>query len=196
MSAASMVPHRMSLDDFRGAVEVRPMPKTRRRDFEVFFNGRSFGFVDGREPAGTLAHKREVYNALVACQIDAPAFKRGGVLPSAEALAPYPYFEQWFPREYKLAMDGAEWSVAYSERACAEGWAIFDAGGESQIQRLDEEGILSTDDQAWKIVMSGNEDHHVVARTIIFRDAPAEWDRMKVFTEANKDTKAQQERPR
>jgi hypothetical protein len=47
------------------------------------------------------------------------------------------------------------WTQQDSEAACAEGWDLFDAHGEMQVQRLDEAEILDGDHAAWQIIVNG-----------------------------------------
>jgi hypothetical protein len=172
--------HRMSIEDFRRAAHVRPIDGFGRR-YEVILDGGSLGFADEPDPLAQV-HQREVNNALYCCSKEAAPFMRGVVLPSLEALQAYPGLSPKFHRELYLVCMELQWSSEYSEQAAAEGWGIFNSGGESQIQRFDEEDLLEDDAHAWRVVMGSNEDHHLVARTIIFRDAPAEWLRMSLTT--------------
>lgn len=171
--------HRMSMQDFRLAAKVNLLQNHGRR-YEVFLDGLSLGFADDSDPLAQV-HRREVNNALYCCTKEAPPFMRGAVLPSLEALQSYPDLTPKFPREHYLACMDLEWSSEHCAKAAAEGWGIFNSGEDSQIQRFDEEGLLDDDSQAWRLVMTSNEDHHLVARTTIFRDAPQEWDRMAKF---------------
>ena len=74
------------------------------------------------------------------------------------------------------------WTAADSEAAMTEGWELFDTdgseGGPWQIQRLDEAGLLSTDTDAWSLVMHGKAPHHQAARRFIQANNPKEWHAM------------------
>lgn len=175
------LPHRISLEEFRLRAVVKTLVN-HGRQYEVFFRGKSLGFADGEDPVG-FAHQREVNNALYCCTKDAPDFMRGGVLPSLSALQSYPSLLSRFPREHFLASVEPDWTPEYAAKANEEGWDLFDASGEAQIQRQDDQGLLSEDAEAWRIVMTGNEDHHIIARTIVYRDSPQEWERIRNYME-------------
>lgn len=179
---SNILPHRISLTEFRSLTVVTEL-KNHGQRFEVFFGGRSLGFSSNADPVAH-AHKREVNNALYAMQPDAPDFlRKGSVMPAKVALNEYPDLAIRFPREYCLAAAGVEWTEAHNAAAMLEGWAIFNADTEAQVQRDDEAGILGSDDEAFELVMTGAQDHHVVARTLIFVESPAEWDRMVTYVD-------------
>lgn len=86
-----------------------------------------------------------------------------------------------------------EWQRVHSDPALVEGWAIFECDGSAygrwQVQRIDHvsdcrpvEGVvprqLAFDDDAWKIVMQGNQPHHIAARAFIRENNPTHWDEM------------------
>lgn len=78
------------------------------------------------------------------------------------------------------------WSQAHCEAAQKEGWDIFDTYGSDcgpwQLQRLDnvDDGTgstqLSTDNQAWSLVLEGSLPHHQAARDFIRVHNPMEYD--------------------
>lgn len=169
--------HRMSLADFHARAVVKILVNHGQR-FEVFFDGRSLGFSSEDEPV-RHAHRREVNNALYAMQADSPDFiALGAVMPSKEALAAHPELEKRMPIEFRAAMAGLPWTADHNAAAEREGWALFDADGELQVQRLDEEGILASDDEAFDLVMKGREPHHFAIRGHIYDKSPAEWARI------------------
>ena len=78
------------------------------------------------------------------------------------------------------------WSQAHCEAAQKEGWDIFDTYGSDsgpwQLQRLDnvDDGAdstqLTTDNQAWSLVLEGSLPHHQAARDFIRVHNPMEYD--------------------
>jgi hypothetical protein len=167
----------MSLEEFRQAVTVKEL-RNHGRQYEVFLGERSLGFAEDPDPV-FMTHRSLVNNALYACTPDAPSFMRdGAVLPCALAANRYPDLAKRFPREYAMAVAGPDWNSALNEAAMNEGWSLFDTRPGLQLQRDDEADLLETDDDAWRLVMTGTGDHHIAARTIIFDQAPEEWVRM------------------
>lgn len=66
----------------------------------------------------------------------------------------------------------------------SEGWDIFEASGsiqnekgdrDFQLQRLDEEAILSDDVEAWNLVWSSDQPHHKKALDFLNEHSPAEY---------------------
>lgn len=182
--AIVVVPQHLSLEEFRGQVELRRLTN-HGRAFLAFWNGQSLGFADEGFPAEQV-HERQVNNALYRCSLDAPEFLRGALLPSPEALKEYPHLQKKFPREFALATGPLEWTQEHVNAAEREGWAIFrqHGHGELQIQKLDEDAVLEEDAAAWEIVFHGNEAHHVVARAWVAKHSPGEWERICKHVEA------------
>ncbi len=78
--------------------------------------------------------------------------------------------------------------------ACAEGWCISDCGGDVyQLQRLDDvrdiprstgEPLppqLADDGKAWRIVLEGQQPHHIAARGFLAEHARQEYDAIVKF---------------
>jgi hypothetical protein len=85
-----------------------------------------------------------------------------------------------------------EWSAAHKLSANTEGWDIFDAGGEEyRLCRIDDPeqwmedkdvpavGTLSDDADAWKIVFTGTQTHHVAALAFMKYHNPEEVAQME-----------------
>lgn len=79
------------------------------------------------------------------------------------------------------------WSERHSMMAQLEGWDIFQADGSMQnqdgrspyqIQRIDENPILASDQEAWEIVRRGKGEHHSLALLLMQHHSPGEWDLM------------------
>lgn len=83
------------------------------------------------------------------------------------------------------------------EKAAKEGWSIFDCDGSDngpwQIQGFDcpsdwigiagFEPPCLTDNDAWLIVMKGEEEHHRIAREFIKQANPVEYKAMAAYCE-------------
>ncbi|MGF6603252.1 hypothetical protein P3T23_008006 [Paraburkholderia sp. GAS448] len=83
------------------------------RTAEVFFNGKTLGFVDALGTDGLRrAHRGAVNNALYCNEEgDVPDWLRRP-LPSKEALADYPEMETRFPRAYARVMNSQQGVLA------------------------------------------------------------------------------------
>ncbi|RQQ77653.1 hypothetical protein DF134_36630 [Burkholderia stagnalis] len=98
----ALEPQQLTFLQFCEHAHVVPL-KNHGRAAEVYFVGKSFGFVDDVGIAGLMqAHQREVNNALYAHSGDAPDFLRDWTLPSAAALAEYPAMRAKFPQACRL----------------------------------------------------------------------------------------------
>tara|TARA_R110001599_G_C12140054_1_gene650527 strand:+ start:169 stop:417 length:249 start_codon:yes stop_codon:yes gene_type:complete len=57
-----------------------------------------------------------------------------------------------------------EWTKLDSEQANREGWNVYNAigsdNGDWQVQRNDDQNMLSDDGEAWLIIANGNKPHH------------------------------------
>jgi hypothetical protein len=65
-----------------------------------------------------------------------------------------------------------------NNRAASEGWAIWDANGELQLQKCDDHPTFETDDQAWEYVIAkakGGSEYHMNALRYIEQHSPIEW---------------------
>ena len=75
------------------------------------------------------------------------------------------------------------WSKQDSIEATKEGWDLYDStgsvDGDLQIQRNDEQNLLSEDSDAWKIVKGGSESHHIKAMELLKVNNPKEYKRIK-----------------
>jgi len=79
-------------------------------------------------------------------------------------------------------------SKRHSELAFKEGWEIFEASGSMcnrqgnwpyQVMKLDEEAILESDQDAWKLIITGAIDgkaHHLAALKFLRAEAKPELD--------------------
>lgn len=191
-----LLPHRMSLEEFRQAVTIIEL-RNHGRQYEVMLGARSLGFAEDPDPV-FQTHRSLVNNALYSCTPDAPSFLRdGAVLPCALAAQRYPDLAERFPREYALAVTASDWNKSCGAAADREGWNVFDTDSGLQIQRDDEANKLDGDDAAWRLVMTGTGEHHVVARTLIYDQSPEEWERMvSSMSGAEQDVRAQQQEMR
>ena len=79
------------------------------------------------------------------------------------------------------------WTERHSLMAQCEGWDIFEADGSMQnrdgrspyqIQRIDENPILSCDQEAWELVRRGRGEHHILALMLMQRHSPGEYELM------------------
>lgn len=88
---------------FAAAAALQPLVN-HGRTAEVFFDGKSLGFVDSLGAEGLRqAHRSAVNNALYCNEEEVPDWLQRP-LPSREALADYPEMETRFPRAYALVM--------------------------------------------------------------------------------------------
>lgn len=76
----------------------------------------------------------------------------------------------------------SEWNSADSDAAIKEGWNLYDStgsvDGSPQVQRNDEQSLLDSDIDAWKLVANGNEQHHHKTLSILKRDNISEYNRI------------------
>lgn len=177
--------HRMSMDEFQNAVklvrfETKDVPEG--RSWSLFLDGRPLGNAFGTEVQALMrSHKNQVRVALQSCAStarDTDAVALGWSLPSAHALVWHPDLKAEFAREAALARLPLVWSEELGRAAQKEGWDLFEADGELQVQRNDEDSPLSGDADAWKLVAAGFADHHVLARTILAVESPFELTRI------------------
>lgn len=85
------------------------------------------------------------------------------------------------------------WTEAHSDAAVKEGWNIWECFGSSsgpwQIQRLDDAADypgsvqLESDDDAWRLVISGGQAHHRAALDFIKAHNDIEYEKLMVFAE-------------
>lgn len=80
------------------------------------------------------------------------------------------------------------WSFDQQENAQAEGWDIFEASGSMQnedgrspfqLQKIDESGILESDQDAWRLVFKRAEEGsalHVAAVEFLRTQSPGEYE--------------------
>lgn len=95
--------------------------------------------------------------------------------------------------------DAPIWNEDHTLAASREGWGLFDstgsANGDWQVQRLDDPeaeaaGIgfavpaLQSDEQAWRVVYEGAEQHHRAARAFLIAHNPKEWASIKKVGDA------------
>lgn len=98
----ALEPQHLSFDEFQRRARIEPL-RNHGRAAEVFFDGRSVGFVDAHGSAGLRqAHRREVNNALYAHSGDAPEWLSAEPLPTTVALADYPELRERFPLASQL----------------------------------------------------------------------------------------------
>ncbi|MBG6083037.1 hypothetical protein [Rubrivivax gelatinosus] len=94
------------------------------------------------------------------------------------------------------ALMQGRFSRAQCQQAEEQGWGLFDAEGELQIQRLDESGLFADDAAAWQFVIAqaAQNPHCAAAAALnqIHRDSPLEWQRLVEFDHKH----SQQLRPR
>ena len=86
------------------------------------------------------------------------------------------------------------WMPAHSVAALKEGWEIFECSGSSygpwQIQRLDDASDcpgsvqLDSDDDAWRLVLSGGQVHHRAALDFIKAHNAIEYEKLMVFADS------------
>jgi hypothetical protein len=169
--------HRMTLIEFSDAAKAT-MLVNHGRNWEISLDGKSLGFGDGSEvDAIVQVHEREVNNALYACCNDAPSMFVGAVLPAAHALQSHPQLARIFPRESALV--GRGWTEREAKLAELQGWNLFETVCESgkrlEIQACDGQYLLEEDLDAWVLVMNGQDDIHILARTEIAHKAPLEY---------------------
>jgi hypothetical protein len=93
-----------------------------------------------------------------------------------------------------------EWDGTDDKAAAKEGWGLFECSGSSaeqgpwQIQRIDcpkegEDHLLTTDSDAWVLVINGEEQHHIRAVRWLKVKNPKEYKRMVDHTRnSEKDT--------
>lgn len=78
--------------------------------------------------------------------------------------------------------DQKTWTKLDSELATKEGWNLYDSrgsvDGDIQVQRNDEQGLLKSDIEAWKLVKEGKEEHHKKAKRILKDQNPNEHKRI------------------
>lgn len=95
--------------------------------------------------------------------------------------------------------DAPLWSENHTLAASREGWGLFDstgsANGNWQVQRLDDPEVesagigfavpaLQSDEQAWRLVYEGTEQHHRAARAFLIAHNPKEWASIKKVGDA------------
>lgn len=78
-------------------------------------------------------------------------------------------------------MDLNEWWRRYDDIAIAEGWSLWDAQDEIQLQAWDgrEDVVAIQDDSdAWDIVLNGTGEHHRAALALLAEQSPVEFSRL------------------
>jgi hypothetical protein len=85
-------------------------------------------------------------------------------------------------QEQDSAERAIEWTAQNDSAASKEGWNIFETTGSSsekwQVQRIDfpeDREPLANESDAWELVYSGTDAHHVAARAFIQHHNPEEW---------------------
>lgn len=91
------------------------------------------------------------------------------------------------------------WSENHALAASREGWGVFDstgsANGNWQVQRQDDPEMeaaetgfsvpaLQSDEQAWRLVYQGTEQHHLAACAFLIAHNPKEWASIKKVGDA------------
>jgi hypothetical protein len=84
---------------------------------------------------------------------------------------------------YIFELEGTPNSLSYKEDSVAqsEGWGLFDADGEIQLQRIDDTAKFSSDDEAHAFVrkaVSENSEIHVKVKDILQAHSPDEYARI------------------
>lgn len=78
----------------------------------------------------------------------------------------------------KITEESLTWTQEDNHTAQKEGWDIFNAGDELQIQRIDELKKFDCDEEVWMFLVSANTPLHDKALTYIKQENPAEYDRI------------------
>ena len=79
-------------------------------------------------------------------------------------------------------MKKLKWTKDDSKLATLEGWDLYEStgslDGNIQVQRNDDQAILTDDIQAWTIVNKGTRPHHLKAKSILKKENAKEYNRI------------------
>lgn len=184
--------HQMSLDEFSASIDFKKTSSvSEEKDriegevWRVLLDGVDLGeYKHSQLDASRLAHKEQVRLALECCKN--PGVETVSILPSKHALVWHPEFSKDYEREFSLIKPGILWTQAMSDSSCSEGWNILplsDTTYESYRGirvALDQSKKINLKDieSALLVISQGNEDHHLIARTILATSSPMEYQLM------------------
>lgn len=182
------LPQRLNMEEFCYAAKYHRITadsdtETIKSVWAISLDGKELGRAEGTElQAAMKIHKAAVHAALMGCTEAANHTENGTILPSIEAMVSHPEIVAKFKKVSLLARQPLVWNPTLANAAKSEGWDLFNTGnewsGELQIQRNDEDYLLSDDQAAWLLVSNGSEDHHIMARTILAVKSPFELNRI------------------